>query len=170
MRMASEREVVPWAWRPAKRTAVLTWAEGMGVVKSMAVSGWPTTVMGAWPPMSAVAAGEVDLGAHLRERFADALHGASREGGVAGEDEGVRMRGDEAGEHAHGGAGVAAVEVVLGLLEVSGGAGDARWCRLAVISTVAPSWAMQARVEWGSAPVEKLVRRVVPSARPASMA
>ena len=29
---------------------------------------------------------------------------------------------------------------------------------------------MQARVEWGSAPVEKLERRVVPEAMPASMA
>jgi hypothetical protein len=39
--MASEREVVPVAWRPAKSTAVLTWAEGMGVSKSMARSAVP---------------------------------------------------------------------------------------------------------------------------------
>ena len=37
-------------------------------------------------------------------------------------------------------------------------------------STLAPSASIQARVEWGSAPVEKLVRRVVPEARPPSMA
>ena len=37
-------------------------------------------------------------------------------------------------------------------------------------TTVAPRACMQAREEWGSAPVEKLERRVVPSAMPASMA
>jgi len=36
--------------------------------------------------------------------------------------------------------------------------------------TVAPRDSMQASEEWGSAPVEKLARREVPSARPASMA
>src|SRR5258707_1053964 len=38
--------------------------------------------------------------------------------------EGVRVRGDEAGEHAHGGAGVAAVEWGGGLDEGACGAGD----------------------------------------------
>ncbi|MCU1253267.1 MAG: hypothetical protein JWQ49_6296 [Edaphobacter sp.] len=56
-----------------------------------------------------VAVDEIDLCAHLHEGFADALHGAKGEGVVADEGEGVRVRGDEAGEHAHGGAGVAAV-------------------------------------------------------------
>jgi hypothetical protein len=37
-------------------------------------------------------------------------------------------------------------------------------------TTVAPRACMQASEEWGSAPVEKLERRVVPSAMPASMA
>ena len=37
-------------------------------------------------------------------------------------------------------------------------------------TTVAPRACMQAREEWGSAPVEKLERRVVPEAMPASMA
>ena len=36
--------------------------------------------------------------------------------------------------------------------------------------TRAPRDSMQASEEWGSAPVEKLARRDVPSARPASMA
>ena len=49
VRMDSVRLVVPSACRPAKRTAVLTWAEGMGVVKSMARSGVPWMVMGACP-------------------------------------------------------------------------------------------------------------------------
>ena len=49
-----------------------------------------------------VAVDEVDAGAHLAEGFADALHGAEGEGVVADEGEGVRVRGDEAGEHAHG--------------------------------------------------------------------
>ena len=58
------------------------------------------------------------------ERFADALHGAAGEGVVADEGEGVGVRRDEAGEHAHGGAGVAAVERSGGLLECAGDAGD----------------------------------------------
>ena len=37
-------------------------------------------------------------------------------------------------------------------------------------TTVAPRACMQASEEWGSAPVEKLERCVVPSAMPASMA
>src|ERR1700716_2390288 len=44
-----------------------------------------------------VAVDEIDACAHLRERFADALHGAKGEGVVADEDEGVRVRGVEAG-------------------------------------------------------------------------
>ena len=71
-----------------------------------------------------VAAGEVDLGAHLRERLANALHGTLGERVVANQGEGVRMRGDEAGQHSHGAAGVAAVERVLGLAKGSGGAGN----------------------------------------------
>jgi hypothetical protein len=41
---------------------------------------------------------------------------------------------------------------------------------LPVVVTVAPRAAMHAREEWGSAPVEKLERREVPSPRPASIA
>ncbi len=40
------------------------------------------------------------------------------------EREGARMRGDQAGEHTHGGAGVAAVERRGGLAKGAGGAGD----------------------------------------------
>jgi len=43
---------------------------------------------------------------------------------VADEVEGVRVRSDEAGEHAHGGTGVAAVQWCCGLDEVAGGAAD----------------------------------------------
>jgi hypothetical protein len=138
---------------------------GDGGVEVDGVSGPPWMVMGAWPSI------EVDLCAHLRERLADALHGAEGEGVVADEGEGVRVRGDEAGEHAHGRAGVAAVERGCGLLEFACGAGDFDdgpcLCRF---TTVAPRASMQAREEWGSAPVEKFERRVVPSARPASIA
>ncbi len=66
-----------------------------------------------------VAFDEVDACAHLHERLADALHGAEGEGVVADEGEGVRVRGDEAAEHAHGRAGVAAVEWCCGLDEGS---------------------------------------------------
>ena len=74
--------------------------------------------------LRSVAAGEVDLCAHGGERLADALHRTEGEGVVADEGEVVRMGGDEASQHAHGGAGVSAVERVLGLDEVAGGAGD----------------------------------------------
>jgi len=70
-----------------------------------------------------VAFDEVDFCAHQAQRFADALHGAVGEGVVADEGEGVRMGGDEAGEHAHGRAGVATVERRGGLLKFAGGAG-----------------------------------------------
>jgi len=70
-----------------------------------------------------VALDEVDPCAHQAERLADALHGAVGEGVVADEGEGVRMWGDEAGEHAHGGSRVAAIEGCRGLLEFAGGAG-----------------------------------------------
>src|SRR5271163_4806699 len=62
-----------------------------------------------------VAFDKIDLRAHLAEGFADALHGAEGEGVVADESEGVRVRGDESGEHAHGGAGVATVQWAGGL-------------------------------------------------------
>ena len=71
-----------------------------------------------------VAAGEMDLCAHGGERLADTLHRAEGEGVVADEGELVRMGRDEAGEHAHGGAGVAAIEGVLRLDEVAGGTSD----------------------------------------------
>ena len=71
-----------------------------------------------------VAVGEGDAGAHLLEGLADALHGAGGERVVAGEAELAGLRGDEAGEHAHRGAGVAAVQRLRGLSEVAGGAGD----------------------------------------------
>ena len=52
-----------------------------------------------------VTIGKFDFGAHLREGFADALHGAAAEGGISGEGEWAGRVGDlgreEAGEHAH---------------------------------------------------------------------
>ncbi len=71
-----------------------------------------------------VALGQLQLRAHRGERFADAFHRADCEGVVANEGEGVRVWGDEAGEHAHGRAGVAAVERGCRLLEGPCGAGD----------------------------------------------
>jgi hypothetical protein len=71
-----------------------------------------------------VAFDEVEAAAHLGEGFADALHGAQGERVVADEGEGVRMRCDEASEHTHGGAGVAAVEWSGGLAEVASDAGN----------------------------------------------
>ncbi len=71
-----------------------------------------------------VAFGQFDLRAHLGQGFADAFHGAWGEGFVTDEGEGVGMRGDEAGEHPHGGTGVSAVERGAWLLELAGGADD----------------------------------------------
>ncbi len=56
-----------------------------------------------------VAFDEIYFRAHLAEGLADAFHGAEGEGVVADHGEGVRVWGDEAGEHAHCGAGVATV-------------------------------------------------------------
>ena len=82
----------------------------------------------------------------------------------------MRMGGDEAREHPHGGAGVTAIERAGRLTEVAGDSGDLDGAVVALDDGRAPRDCMQAREECGSAPVEKLVRRVVPSARPASMA
>ena len=57
-----------------------------------------------------VAVGEGEARAHGFERLANALHGAARERGVADEGEAALLRREQAGDHAHGGAGVAAVE------------------------------------------------------------
>jgi len=64
------------------------------------------------------------------------------------------------------------------LPQSSGCDGGVRWPATPVISmesaevrlTFAPNCSMQARVEAQSAPVEKLVKREVPSAKPPSMA
>ena len=57
-----------------------------------------------------VAVGEREARAHGFQRLADALHGAAGERGVADEGEAALLRRQQAGDHAHGGAGVAAVE------------------------------------------------------------
>ena len=71
-----------------------------------------------------VAFDEFDSRAHLAERLAYAFHRTEGEGVVADECEGVRVGGDQAGEHTHGRAGVAAVERRRGLLKFPGAAGD----------------------------------------------
>jgi hypothetical protein len=65
---------------------------------------------------------EVDSSAHLGERLADTLHWADGERVVADKGEGVGVRCDQAGEHAHGRAGVAAVKRFGRLTEVPCGA------------------------------------------------
>ena len=74
---------------------------------------------------------QIDLRSHFAERFADALHWTEGKGVVADEGEGVRMGGDEAREHAHGRAGVAAIERDGRLAEGSGYSGDFDDCRWA---------------------------------------
>ena len=84
----------------------------------MAVSGPPVDGDGG------VAVSQGDARAHGGERLADALHGAAREGRVADEGEGVRVGREQAGEHSHGAAGVAAVQIFLRVVPLPGGAGD----------------------------------------------
>ena len=67
---------------------------------------------------------QIKFRTHLAEGIADAIHRAEGEGGVSDEGEGVGVGGDEAGQHAHGRAGVAAVEGRGGLTEGPGDAGD----------------------------------------------
>jgi hypothetical protein len=61
----------------------------------------------------------VEGGAEGAERGDDTALGAGAERGVAGEDGEAGLAGEEAGEQAQGGAGVAAVEDVCGLLEAA---------------------------------------------------
>jgi hypothetical protein len=68
--------------------------------------------------------GEFYARAHLRERLADALHGAAAERDVANEGEDAGLRREQAGEHAHGRAGVAAVEGLVRGRELAGCAED----------------------------------------------
>ena len=75
-------------------------------------------VNGAWPSVS------VSLRAHGFKRLADALHGAARERGIADEREAALLRRKQAGDHAHGRAGVAAVERLVGGGHAAGDAGD----------------------------------------------
>jgi len=67
---------------------------------------------------------QINVCSHMAERNMDAIHRTEGEGGVADEGEGVGVGGDEAGQHAHRRAGVAAVEGRGGLAEEAGDAGD----------------------------------------------
>ena len=112
-----------------------------------------------------VAVGEREARAHGFKRLANALHGAARERGVADEREAAllrreqvrrscawssrscRSRADRAGGVTRPATPVISIESAP------------------VRFTFAPSASMQARVEAQSAPVEKLVKRDVPSAK-----
>ena len=61
-----------------------------------------------------VAVGEGEVRAHFAERLANALHGAAGERCIADEGEGALLRREQAGDHAHRGAGVAAIERMIG--------------------------------------------------------
>ena len=71
-----------------------------------------------------VSVSEREARAHGFERFANALHGAAREGFVADESEAAGLRREKPGDHAHGRAGVAAVERMSGGSDAAGDAGD----------------------------------------------
>ena len=68
--------------------------------------------------------GEGETRAHGFKGFANALHGAARERGVADEGEAAGLRREKTGDHAHGRAGVAAVEGMSGGSDAAGDASD----------------------------------------------
>ena len=62
--------------------------------------------------------------AHAGEWFTNALHRAQGQGVVADKRESAGVRGNQAREHTHGGAGVAAVQRSCGLMKCSARAGN----------------------------------------------
>ena len=58
-----------------------------------------------------------DLGSHRLQRTEDTVHGPGAQGGVAGDDAKEGLACQEARDQAYGGAGVACVEHLLGLLK-----------------------------------------------------
>ena len=88
--------------------------------------------------------------AHFGQRTDDAIHGAPRERFIATDAGDKGLRGQDAREHADGGAGVAGIELLRWLAQ-----GAAMENDLAIGALDgAPSAAMQASVDWQSAPVE----------------
>ena len=78
---------------------------------------WERAWCSRWPASGApsngdgrVAVGEREPRAHGFERLANALHGPARKRCVADQREAALLRREQAGDHAHGRAGVAAVE------------------------------------------------------------
>lgn len=76
------------------------------------------------PACGSVTACQVNLCAHLRERFADTLHGTRRKRVVADQGKGMRMRCDQSSEHTHRAARIAAIERMFRFVKGSGNAGD----------------------------------------------
>ncbi len=68
---------------------------------------------GAFDDDGRMAVGEGDMRAHFGERLADALHGTAREGIVTNQRKGALLRCEQSGDHAHRGAGVAAIEGMI---------------------------------------------------------
>src|SRR5581483_10831827 len=60
-----------------------------------------------------VAVGEGDMRPHLLERLADPLHRPARERGIADQREAALLWREQARDHAHRGAGVAAVQRMI---------------------------------------------------------
>ena len=166
MRTASESDVVPSACSPAKSTAVFTCALGIGVVKSMALSGVPVIVIGACPSVSSSFAPICLSGLRMRSigrsvsEWSPISVNIPRCGAISPES----------------------MRIVEPELPQSSGAEG--WWKLPptpvtsmaavapspVRTTFAPRASMQPSEECGSAPVEKFVSREVPSARQASIA
>ena len=99
--------VLPLANMPASSTALFTCAlaTGLSVMDRLQVAAFDDE------RRAAVLALGGDLRAHLGERLDDAAHRALGERGVADEPAAEGLPGEDAGEQAHGGAGVAAVDV-----------------------------------------------------------
>ena len=120
-------------------------------------------VTGAWPSVSVMRAPICCSGLRMRSmgrRVSEASPISVKR---------AVLRREQAGDHAHGRAGVAAIERLARGSDAAANAVTSMQpssCRV----TVAPRACMQASVDAQSAPVEKLVKREVPSANAPSMA
>ena len=105
-RTGSVTEVAPSANSPANSTHVFTWAlaTGQRVVDGPQRAPW----ISSGGNCSSRAR---DARAHFGQRLHDAPHGPARERFIAADARAKRLRGEDAGEHADGGAGVAGVQI-----------------------------------------------------------
>ena len=162
VRTCSAIDVVPLACNPANSTAVFTCALAIGVSKSIAVSGVPLTVIGAWPSVSSMRAPICSKGFRIRSigRTVSDSSPTKRYRPACAATKPASMR---------------IVEPELPQSRLPTGCASTPAVPVTsivrpTVSTFAPIACMQPSELCGSSPVEKFISRDVPSANPASMA